>query len=179
MATYIKEIKKNVVLPENKTVTDFINDYKMWNGCEDGLKSEGYSFPDSDKSKNKSIQKQEEAKKLQKKRRNIKKTRKEQYNLDKYDRTKDPFYGKDLSERKRLQKEYSKYLKDEKEQKDSRMKEMMEHMSKMSESEQKEYISQLMSQMGTTTEEVEKEVKKELDNKKIEENENVIEEITE
>ena len=176
MATYIKEIKKNVVLPENKTVKDFMNDYEMWNGCEDGLKNEGYSFPDSIKEKNKSIQKQEEAKKLQKKRRNNKKARKEQYNIDKYDRTKDPFYGKSMDERKQLQKEYRKYLQDQEQQKDNRMKEMMEHMSKMSESEQKEYISKLMSEMGTTPEEVEKEVKKE---EELTQNETIIEEVKE
>lgn len=175
MATYIKEIKKNVVLPENKTVKDFMNDYEMWNGCEDGLKNEGYSFPDSDKEQNKSIKKQETVKKLQKKRINNRKARKEKYNIDKYDRTKDPFYGKGIDERKQLQKEYRKYLQDEQQQKDNRMKEMMEHMSKMSESEQKEYISKLMSKMGTTPEEVEKEVKKE---EELTQNETIVEEVT-
>ena len=52
----------------------------------------------------------------------------------------------------------------------------MEHMSKMSESEQKEYISKVMSEMGTTPEEVQKEVEKELENE-TKESENVIEEL--
>ena len=153
-STYIKQINKNVILPEGKTTTDFMNDYNMWNGCESGLKDEGYHFPDSEKTKNKIIQKQEEHNKLQKKRKNNKKAKKEKYNTGKYDRKSHPFYGKPLDERKRLQKEYGKYLQDEKQTKENRMKEMMEHLSTMSEEEQKEYMAKLMSDMGTTPEEL-------------------------
>ena len=82
-----------------------MNDYEMWNGCEDGLKNEGYSFPDSIKEK--SIQKQEEAK--YRKRRNNKKALKK--NMLQINMIEQPIFEKVWMQ---LQKEYRKYLQDKK-----------------------------------------------------------------
>tara|TARA_B100000401_G_scaffold437951_1_gene384883 strand:- start:22 stop:513 length:492 start_codon:yes stop_codon:yes gene_type:complete len=143
---YISEKKMNVILPENKSKSDFINDYDMWSGDLIALQSDGYIFPELDKKNNKIRSNNDLKKKLQEKKKNNKRAQKEKYNTDKYSRSSDPFYGKTLNERIKLQKQAKEMMKEEKVMKDNRMKEMMEHLSKMSESEQKEYINSMLAQ---------------------------------
>ena len=150
--TYIKKHKINVILPENKTIDDFNTDYDMWGGSLVDLKNEGYDFPELDKKEKKVKQTQEENKALQEKKKNNKKAQKERYNTDKYSRKSNPFYKKDISERKQLQKQYQDMMKEEKSMKDNRMKEIMEHMSSMSEDQRQEYLKTLLDQNQITTE---------------------------
>tara|TARA_Y100000591_G_scaffold297975_1_gene289403 strand:- start:235 stop:708 length:474 start_codon:yes stop_codon:yes gene_type:complete len=143
---YISEKKMNVILPENKSKSDFINDYDMWNGDLVALQSDGYNFPELDKKNNKIKSNNDFKKKLQEKKKNNKKEQKEKYNTGKYSRSSDPFYGKPLNERIKMQKQAKSMMKQEEMMKDNRMKEMMEHLSKMSESQQKEYINKVLQQ---------------------------------
>lgn len=143
---YISKIKKNVILPENKTVEKFIQDYEMWNGCPEGLKMEGYLFPENEKVEKNTILHQEKQNELRKKRQLRKKQKKEQYKIDQYNREKHPFYGKKMSDRVQLQKEAQQQMDNQKLMKDEQMKKIMEHMSTMTEEEQKEYMNQMLSQ---------------------------------
>tara|TARA_Y100000741_G_scaffold216679_1_gene165160 strand:- start:2842 stop:3312 length:471 start_codon:yes stop_codon:yes gene_type:complete len=143
---YISEKKINVILPENKNKCDFINDYDMWNGDLIALQSDGYSFPELIKKNNKIKLNNDFKKKNQEKKKSNKRAQKERYNTNKYNRSSDPFYGKPLSERVKMQNDAKKMMKEEKMMKDNRMNEMMEHLSKMSESEQNEYINNMLQQ---------------------------------
>jgi len=146
LPVYIAKIKNNVILPENKTVENFIQDYEMWNGCPEGLKIEGYLFPENDKVEKNTILNKEKQNELRKKRQLRKKHKKDQYKTDKYNREKHPFYGKNLSDRIELQKDAQKQMDNKNLMKDDQMKKIMEHMSSMTEEEQKEYMNQMLSQ---------------------------------
>lgn len=48
---YISQKNVNVILPENKSKSDFIKDYDMWNGDLTALELDGYKFPEVEKKK--------------------------------------------------------------------------------------------------------------------------------
>lgn len=143
---YISQKNVNVILPENKSKSDFIKDYDMWNGDLTALELDGYKFPEVEKKKNKVKANNDYKKKQQEKIKSNRKSVKERYNTDKYSRSSDPFYGKTLSERVKMQKDAKKMMDQQKLMDSNRMNEMMEHISKMSESEQKEYMNSLLQQ---------------------------------